>query len=827
MPIYTARMDTSLAINTTIELDLKVTGQNIPANKTNFSYSLKIKKNNNYNDNFKGNASIWLNVGKNQILDGATSSWTIHGADHGNAASTSYTLKTGTFSVTHNSDGTKTANVSVLVDPNVSNAGGSWGTREQMRIEQSMVLTKINRNVSFTMSPSSTITLGNTLTVNVSGIASSNYHQAYLYVDGKSHLIGTRSGNGSISGRIPSDLVTSATAKTLSGSVRVFSYTSLSNLTSIGSPTKAINVYIPANAPIAPTVTGSTITGTGLNSGFMGANQHVSGKSVLKATVQGASAQSGSSINLYEVRIVASGTNTTIMSGTSTTSTVSLGTVPQVTPAAGQVADVITRVRDNRGIWSSQKKQSSAIRLHRYSTPSGSGTTKRSGTKAIVDISWSVTSIKEGGSTEKNSAKIYIDTKTRSSTAWSNKYANTSAALSGTYKATLTGYSTTASYDVRLRVVDALGTTTVNLNSLGTESVPLDVTQRGIGVGKIHSGSGANLQVGSGGIDTEGKIRENGTIVSEGRHLNYKTFTVGGNANSYYPVIISPQATFGFHRYSISRGYNWAAPNTWNTSTHRGGLTLDFEWSGDTNWGGNDKAVRVIEWNETYTTIVGGLKLARSGGVVVWLRGGGAQYRFTSERGQYAAIEVKLSGFTDASGETFPVRTTPVASEINNRYPVRANATLYDNGNKVWHTGNDGSGSGLDADLLDGKHASTIINEAINGVKTGGATTGAVSGRGRWFQTGDLLICTQVAFINGFFSAYSLTGSWTYPKAFAEAPFVQVAGGHNGMSDSLYRMNGELSAYNVTSTGTSVHYAGGTFASGNSKRVYMLAIGRL
>ena len=101
-----------------------------------------------------------------------------------------------------------------------------------------------------------------------------------------------------------------------------------------------------------------------------------------------------------------------------------------------------------------------------------------------------------------------------------------------------------------------------------------------------------------------------------------------------------------------------------------------------------------------------------------------------------------------------------------------------------------------------------------------------MSGRGRWFQTGDLLICTQVAFINGYFSAYSLTGSWTYPKAFAEAPFVQVAGGHNGMSDSLYRMNGELSAYNVTSTGTSVHYAGGTFASGNSKRVYMLAIGR-
>lgn len=31
------------------------------------------------------------------------------------------------------------------------------------------------------------------------------------------------------------------------------------------------------------------------------------------------------------------------------------------------------------------------------------------------------------------------------------------------------------------------------------------------------------------------------------------------------------------------------------------------------------------------------------------------------------------------------------------------------NGNKVWHAGNDGAGSGLDADLLDGKHASDFL----------------------------------------------------------------------------------------------------------------------
>ena len=282
--------------------------------------------------------------------------------------------------------------------------------------------------------------------------------------------------------------------------------------------------------------------------------------------------------------------------------------------------------------------------------------------------------------------KFTITKSIRGKNTWSSVATGNVTVSSGRYSIAITqtsGFIATSAYDLRL-VVSGTSTSATGNSVVGTEAVPISFGKHGSGVGTMFNNSdSANLQVGTGGIKSEGKIVENGIAVSEGRHSNYKTFTVGGNANSYYPVIISAQATFGFHRYSISRGYNWTAPNTWNTSTHRGGLTLDFEWSGDTNWGGNDKAVRVIEWNETYTTIVGGLKLARSGGVVVWLRGGGAQYRFTSERGQYAAIEVKLSGFTDASGETFPVRTTPVASEINNRYPVRGNAGLYDNGSRL------------------------------------------------------------------------------------------------------------------------------------------------
>lgn len=38
-----------------------------------------------------------------------------------------------------------------------------------------------------------------------------------------------------------------------------------------------------------------------------------------------------------------------------------------------------------------------------------------------------------------------------------------------------------------------------------------------------------------------------------------------------------------------------------------------------------------------------------------------------------------------------------------------ANVTI--NANKVWHAGNDGAGSGLDADTVDGKHASDFMNK--------------------------------------------------------------------------------------------------------------------
>jgi hypothetical protein len=68
---------------------------------------------------------------------------------------------------------------------------------------------------------------------------------------------------------------------------------------------------------------------------------------------------------------------------------------------------------------------------------------------------------------------------------------------------------------------------------------------------------------------------------------------------------------------------------------------------------------------------------------------------------------------------------------------MRADGGFYIGGNAVWYPGNDGSGSGLDADLLDGQHGSYFINTSNIGSQSvsyassaGSATTSTSTYRG-------------------------------------------------------------------------------------------------
>jgi len=90
----------------------------------------------------------------------------------------------------------------------------------------------------------------------------------------------------------------------------------------------------------------------------------------------------------------------------------------------------------------------------------------------------------------------------------------------------------------------------------------------------------------------------------------------------------------------------------------------------------------------------------------------GSNKYITSDHG---AVRVKID--TDGCDGTFYVDVAPKGTAGNSisgkTFILKSDGTITWMGNKIWHAGNDGSGSGLDADLLDGKHASDFVQSPL------------------------------------------------------------------------------------------------------------------
>lgn len=139
---------------------------------------------------------------------------------------------------------------------------------------------------------------------------------------------------------------------------------------------------------------------------------------------------------------------------------------------------------------------------------------------------------------------------------------------------------------------------------------------------------------------------------------SYIDISIEGDADTYYPVLIKASYDKGFPwaRLSISRSYSWTAPNSWYNSTHKGGLTLALQWTGDSTWGGNDHYIKVERFHEQYCHMIGGLQLSTDG-LIVWLRGGVANYRIHSDMGNKITASIKYSDYTSAGNVVYKARS--------------------------------------------------------------------------------------------------------------------------------------------------------------------------
>lgn len=113
---------------------------------------------------------------------------------------------------------------------------------------------------------------------------------------------------------------------------------------------------------------------------------------------------------------------------------------------------------------------------------------------------------------------------------------------------------------------------------------------------------------------------------------------------------------------------------------------------------------------------------------------------------------------------------------------------LFVNDDQVWHAGNDGAGSGLDADFLDGQHGSYFLNYANftgtppGGLPAGGATNdmikknSAAAGDASWSNTHTLKNLTIV----------DPALPTTYANLATASGIFALAGQVNGLNASLY-----------------------------------------
>ena len=244
-------------------------------------------------------------------------------------------------------------------------------------------------------------------------------------------------------------------------------------------------------------------------------------------------------------------------------------------------------------------------------------------------------------------------------------------------------------------------------------------------------------------------------------HINtaYVDIEVDGDADTYYPVRIQGRGAYAYQRYSVSRRYSWKAPDTWYTASHKGGLTFTFEWSGDTAWGGNHKSIRVVEFAESYSNMLGGIVLPVTGGVMVWLRGGGAQYRLHTPEGRNAGAAIEYEGYEADDGSVYKPRNAEEAAdgrtkEVNSKWPVRYSNDLYDDGNRVatqeWSNSQylGKTAKAADSEKVDGINGASLLRsdaaDSFSGILTGTASTenlkiGGIRGTAKGSQTGEYI----------------------------------------------------------------------------------------
>lgn len=446
--------------------------QSITANTSTVNWRMTVSRTGTYyTHNHQGDSTLSLNL-DGQNVHYSYPTWETSGEE--------YTLASGSSTISHNADGTKTLPISCTFNPN----NGLHGT---ITVSASLSLTTIPRSSSVSVSAG---VIGSSVTININRQSSSFKHTVRYAWAGKSGTIATNV-DTSTSWTIPldfaNDIPNSASG---TGTVYVDTY---SGSTKTGTQSTTFTASVPAN--VKPTFTGvslSDLNGAAQNL-IPNGNTFIQVISNIKVAFNGAVGSYGSSITGYYAEIVGKNQSTSSNGG-------SLG----IMNYHGTIK-IRASVSDSRGRWSDTKEVS--VTVLEYFAPALSFSIARTGSTSstlTTTRNAKIAPLTVSGS-QKNSMTLtfkvarlgttnfQVDTgpATGSWTSISN-LVNSQANLAGNYLANQSW--------VVIGTVEDKFTRTEFMVNVPTESVVLSYDRSGVGVNKIRE---------RGALDVKGDIYAN------------------------------------------------------------------------------------------------------------------------------------------------------------------------------------------------------------------------------------------------------------------------------------------------------------------------------
>ena len=421
-----------------------------------------------YTRNQQGDSTLSLNLdGRNVHYSYPT--WETSGEE--------YTLASGSSTISHNADGTKTLPISCTFNPN----NGLHGT---ITVSASLSLTTIPRSSSVSVSPG---VIGSSVTININRQSSSFKHTVRYSWAGKSGTIATNV-DTSTSWTIPidfaSDIPNSASG---TGTIYVDTY---SGSTKTGTQSTTLTASVPAN--VKPTFTGvslSDLNGAAQNL-IPNGNTFIQVISNIKVAFNGAVGSYGSSITGYYAEIVGKNQSTSSNGG-------SLG----IMNYHGTIK-IRASVSDSRGRWSDTKEVS--VTVLEYFAPALSFSIARTGSTSstlTVTRNAKIAPLAVSGS-QKNTMTLTFKVARLGTTnfqvdtgpatgSWTSisTLVNSQANLAGNYLANQSW--------VVIGTLEDKFTRSDFMVNVATESVVLSYDRSGVGVNKIRE---------RGALDVKGDI---------------------------------------------------------------------------------------------------------------------------------------------------------------------------------------------------------------------------------------------------------------------------------------------------------------------------------